>query len=72
MESCDTEIAVKIIAEIANSIQEGIQVTVDWPENNDDDRMPVLDLKVWIEKSQKLLEFPTLSIRRKLPLSSPY
>ena len=36
MESCDTERTAKIIAEIANTIQDGIQVTVDWPEANDD------------------------------------
>ena len=27
---------------------------MDWPENNDDGRMPVLDLKVWIDKSQEI------------------
>ena len=42
----------KIIAEIANTIQDEIQVTVDWPEANDDGRMPVLDMKVWIDMSQ--------------------
>ena len=54
IQSCDTERTARIIAEIANTIEEGIQVTVDWPENNDDSRMPVLDLKVWIDKSQEI------------------
>ena len=36
---------------MANSIHQSIQVTVDYPENNDDTRMPVLDLKVWMEKT---------------------
>lgn len=47
-DSNDTERTAKVIACIANSLDKGIQVTFDWPENDNDNRMPVLDLKVWI------------------------
>ena len=37
---------------MANGIHQSIQVTVDYPKNNDDARMPVLDLKpVWMENT---------------------
>ena len=29
-------------------------MTVDWPEKNTDGRMPVLDLKVWVDRSQDI------------------
>ena len=35
--------------DIANSINGNIQVTSDSPETNSDGKMPVLDLKIWIE-----------------------
>ena len=41
------------IQQVANSIHQSIKVTVDYPKNNDDARMPVLDLKVWFEKTDK-------------------
>ena len=37
------------MADIANSIDPHIQVTVDSPEANGDARMPVLDLKIWLK-----------------------
>ena len=39
----------RVMADIANSIDPHIQVTVDSPEANGDAWMPVLDLKIWIE-----------------------
>ena len=37
------------IQEIANSIHESIKVTIDYPSNHANGRMPVLDLEQWIE-----------------------
>ena len=54
MDKCDTERTARIIADVANSINDGIQVTVDWPEKNMDGRKPVLDLKVWVDRSQDI------------------
>merc|ERR1712082_183447 len=44
----DTERTAKVMADIANSIHEQIQVTTDIPGQHPDGRMPVLDLKVWV------------------------
>lgn len=38
-----------IIREIANTIDPQIQMTIDYPSNHEDKKMPVLDLKVWID-----------------------
>ena len=39
---------VRILREVADSLEENIQFTTDSPENHPGGRMPVLDLKVWI------------------------
>ena len=36
-----------------NSIDPDIQLTWDTPSNNQDRRMPVLDLKLWMEQNQE-------------------
>ena len=38
----------KILQEIANTIEGGIKVTYDTPENNISGKLPVLDLEVWV------------------------
>ena len=40
----DTEWMAIVMSEIANSIHDQIQVTMDTPKNHPDSRMPVLDL----------------------------
>ena len=42
----------RILHKIANSLEANIQLTYDTPDMNTDKRMPVLDLKVWIEKNR--------------------
>ena len=44
-----TQKTTSVLMEIANKINNNIQVTSDSPEDNVDSRMPVLDLKVWIQ-----------------------
>ena len=39
----------KVMVEVANSLDEDIQMTFDCPSLNDDGRMPVLDLKMWMD-----------------------
>ena len=39
-----------VVMQKANSIQENIQVEIDVPTNYTDCKLPILDLKVWIEK----------------------
>ena len=38
------------MANIANSVNTNIQTTTDTPEKNDNSRMPVIGLKVWMRK----------------------
>ena len=40
----------EIIQEIGNDIHHSIQLTTDVPSNNEDGKVPILDLKCWIEK----------------------
>ena len=42
----------RLLTEIANSVQEGIVMEEDHPSNNDDLKLPILDLKVWMDSEQ--------------------
>ena len=37
---------------MANSIEDDIQLTVDVPCENEDNKLPVLDLKMWVEERE--------------------
>ena len=39
------------LVEVANSIHNSITVKADFPSNNPDGRMPLLDLKVWVDEN---------------------
>ena len=41
----------RILKDIANSIDENIQMEDDYPSKNDDKRLAILDLKVWKDDS---------------------
>ena len=70
MDKCDSQRTSKIIADIANSIDSRIQVTTDYPEANSDGRMPVLDLKIWVDKNN---DIPRISYSfYKKPIASPF
>ena len=47
----DTEVTMKVLQDIANSMDPMIKFTVDTPCNYSDNKMPVLDIKVSINKS---------------------
>ena len=53
----DTERTAKVIADIADSINPSIQVTIDTPERNYDSRLPVLDMKVLMKDNQVVHSF---------------
>ena len=38
-----------VLADIANSLEDKIQFTVDFPSRNSNGRMAVLDLEVWVQ-----------------------
>ena len=49
-EEATDEATMKCIQEFANAIHKSIQVTIDYPSNHMNGRMPVLDLEQWIEQ----------------------
>ena len=38
----------RVLKDIANHVMEGIEMEADFPSKNEDGKMPVLDMKVWI------------------------
>ena len=46
------KVTMQHIKEIANEIHTSIKVTIDYPSNHSNNRMPVLDLEQWIENIQ--------------------
>ena len=51
-EECDEneeERLARILKDIANSILPCVQMEADWPNNNEDGKLPILDMKVWTE-----------------------
>ena len=47
------EITMRLMCEIGNSIHESIQLTTDYPSNNPDNKIPILNLKVWTESNEE-------------------
>ena len=43
------------LKEIADSVLEGIEVEIDLPENHPDGKLPILDMKSWIDQSGNIL-----------------
>ena len=48
-EGCTEEQTKKELLEIANSIEDGIEMELDTCENHEDHKLPILDMKVWID-----------------------
>ena len=51
----DDERMAKILVSIANSIMPCVVMEADWPSKNTDGKMPILDMKVWTDKSGNIL-----------------
>ena len=47
----------KVLQKIANSLETDIQMTYDVPENHLDGKMPVLDLKIWVNNNKIFYTF---------------
>jgi hypothetical protein len=60
-----------VLQSIANAIHPQIQLTVDVPGNHPDNRMPVLDLKMWVAPDHQGVPTVHHSFYKK-PVSSPY
>ena len=51
----DDKRTMEIVKKIANDIEGMIKMTVDVPSNYEDEKLPVLDTKVWLNKRNQLL-----------------
>jgi len=47
-------ITARVVSEVANLIEDDIEMTYDTPSNSSDGMMPVLDIKVWMDESSKV------------------
>ena len=45
----------KVLLSIANSIMPCVIMEGDWPSKNHDEKMPILDMKVWMEKNGNVM-----------------
>ena len=49
--STEDERTMKVVKEIANSIDPMVQMTIDVPSKHEDQRVPMLDVKAWLDES---------------------
>ena len=70
MEQDDEVRTAQIIALIANQIEPGLSVTIDCPNLNEDKRMPVLDLKIWVDNDREVPQITYSFYKKKV--SSQY
>ena len=56
-EECDDERTARIMKDIANSIMPGVVMEFDVPSRNSSEKMPILDMKVWIDKEEGNIMF---------------
>ena len=45
----------ELLKEVGNSIHSSVQIEVDYPSRHDDNLMPILDLKVWIDSKNVIM-----------------
>ena len=51
----DDERLADVLRDIANDVQQGIVMEKEYPSNNSDCKMPVLDMKVWMDQDGIIL-----------------
>ena len=51
----DDERLARVLLDIANDVLPCIQMEADWPSKNRDGRLPILDMKVWMDKEGTIL-----------------
>ena len=52
----------KVVRDIGNSIHPSIQLGVDYPSNYEDGKMPLLDLKIWVQEGDDPRRGPNCKI----------
>ena len=45
----------RVLVEIANDVMPCIIMEADWPSKNSDKRLPILDMKVWVDREGTIL-----------------
>ena len=45
----------ELLKEVGNGIHKSIQIEVDYPSRHEDNLMPILDLKVWIDRKNVIM-----------------
>ena len=55
----------KHIRETGNKIHQSIQLEADFPANHDEQKVPILDIKVWIENDRVMHEYYSKSVSSK-------
>ena len=53
----DDERTAKVLTDIANDVLPGIIMEYDVPSRNEDSKMPILDMKVWVDTCEGLIMF---------------
>ena len=49
------EMCMELLKEVGNGIHKSIQIEVDYPSRHEDNLMPILDLKVWIDRKNVIM-----------------
>ena len=70
MDEPDDIRTMKVIQQIANSIEDMIEMTIDVPTNHDDGKVPMLDVKAWINNDNNVFyEFYEKPTKNRLVIS---
>ena len=56
-EECDDERTARVMTDIANSVMTAITMEFNIPSRNTNEKMPILDIEVWIEKEEGNIMF---------------
>ena len=51
----DESTTIERIKEVGNGIHESIQLEADYPSKYEDNKVPILDLKVWVNEENKVV-----------------
>ena len=68
----DDQVTMNVIKDIANSIEDMIVMTADFPSNHKVNRVPMLDVEVWINEEDNLIYYSFYEKETKSPYVISY
>ena len=71
----EDERTAEVLSEVANLIHKSINVKSDFPSKNPDKKMPLLDLKLWVDKDELMkfsFYFKEMSSKYFIPMKSAH